>query len=213
MPNPAFDSDGINIPASKREVIDRYNSYWQQRMELLLTRKQDDVVNEWEVNLLGIYLFVNNSNIINFIVGCIQFALVNALLFTSESNQTTVLMIGIVLLSPYACVMTLSLIMRFGVSLYVSDADIKLAYGWLLLPLNMFGYKFTWLSPTEVTDTSKTQLADNNNSDKKGNVSSTSSSSDIELTTMNPMLENATAVQSTFVDDIPIGNDIIPQQN
>ena len=36
--------------------------------------------------------------------------------------------------------------MKIGISCYVSDADIKRTLGWMLFPLNVLGYKFTWLS-------------------------------------------------------------------
>ena len=64
-------------------------------------------------------------------------------------------MIGFILLIPYTFVIALTMTMKVGISLYVSDNDLRLALGWLLLPLNLFGYEYRWLPSTGGTDTGK----------------------------------------------------------
>ena len=148
LPNPEIDSSGVNVPVPVRNLIAKHNEMWRSHIKSL--EGKPDVVNEWEVALKGLHMSVANSNACGFIIGLCKYMLVIGLLFSSSEHHNLLVLISFLAFFPYCLIMVLPSIVRVGISMYISDADIKNALGWMLLPLNIFGYKFTWLSEAPV---------------------------------------------------------------
>jgi len=147
LPNPERDADGMLVPPDRRQSIDKYNQFWKKRMAILSGKH--DVVNEWEVSLRGTYLAVNNSNCVNFLVGCMQYTLQSMLIYTKKDDHAQLFIIAFLVMAPYCIVRALPVLCNFGTSLYISDEQLRWALGWVRMPLNLFGCKYTWLSAPE----------------------------------------------------------------
>jgi hypothetical protein len=99
IPNPEFDSDGITIPELTRTLIAEVNKTRQEQINLAL--QNDDRVNEWEVMLLTVNIFVSDSNYICFGMGVVRYIISRWLIFAGEGNHSSLMVFSLLILVHY----------------------------------------------------------------------------------------------------------------
>jgi len=200
LPNPEIDSSGVNVPVPVRNLIEKHNEMWRSHMKSL--EGKHDVVNEWEVALKGLHMSVSNSNVCGFVIGCCKYVFVTGLLFSSSEHHNLLVGLSLLAFFPYCLIMSLPFILRAGVNMYISDADIKRALGWVLLPLNMFGYKFTWLSSTPAPTV--TESVNKNDKAQSEGDSSYLDEYYVDNTSGSPMHDHSTTGETEMVSVNPM---------
>jgi len=131
IPNPEFDSDGITIPELTRTLIAEVNKTRQEQINLAL--QNDDRVNEWEVMLLTVNIFVSDSNYICFGMGVVRYIIALWLIFAGEGNHSSLMVFSLLILVPYTVVTDgFASVIKYGRILYITDDEIMSVFGWLI---------------------------------------------------------------------------------
>ena len=132
--NPDVDKDGVAVPPAKRQMIEEHNEQWRKRMQIVLSGK--DRVNEWEVYLLTATIATSGSNRISFAMGVFRFFVTVWLLFLDSSTHSALISTSLIVFTPYVLVTVgFPVLMRMGVSMYVSDEEVMIALCWIIIPL------------------------------------------------------------------------------
>jgi hypothetical protein len=136
LDNPEVDADGVVIAVATRQKIQNMNNAWKERMQLVMKNK--DIVNEWELKLLALNLLVGSSNMISYFMGVLRFVLSVLVLYTDSTENTLFILLALLAFAPYTMITVgFPIIMRMGVSLYISDGEVMLALGWIIKPVRL----------------------------------------------------------------------------
>jgi hypothetical protein len=175
-----------------------YNKSWTKRINSILKNDDNDRINEWEVRLLGIYIYIRENNRIQFTLGLIKFILAFWSLHVKSLKSVNVLTVCILLYTvPYSIYKSIPLFIRIGLSYYITDEEV--VYLVLVLKYLIKGPYWVWcqmhyfisLIVHTLCFDGKARKADDSENTKKSNGA-------VELGIINPIM-SATTFTSTSV--------------
>ncbi len=133
IPNPELKMHKIGrmvpVAPETRTRIDQLNEGCQTYLEKAIN--QEDVVNEWEVNLLGVYVYVTSSRLIMFCIGVCRWAASVGFLYFGEAYIDTLVIVAALVFAPYCIVLSIPILILIGQVLYITDAEIQACFGWI----------------------------------------------------------------------------------
>ena len=147
----------LPVPTEKRERIEELNV--ASRKVLKDALDQDDVVNEWEVNLMGPYVALKYSRAMNFVLGMIRFLSSMTILYADSDNLLFLMKMSTVFFLPFAFVLSLPILVLSMQVLYITDSELRSSFAYVI-----FVYRFIKKSVCGHDESNDTNSNSNSNS-------------------------------------------------
>jgi len=194
-----------NNDTMDNKIISDHNNKWKDRMIKVQESHDRDYLNEWEVLLLGTYIYIRENNRIQFGFGLFKFVFAVWLLESTSLESLHAFTVCILFVTiPYAMYKNIPLLIRIGLSNYITDEEVKYS---ILSPYHLLcKLKEYWNScynyvfkkyrnntlESEPNDVNAISYRYDNNDDNDDK-----SSNDVEMAVINPMTASSENIKTT----------------